>query len=252
MDDHVSKLEHMGKETVKKLQDLRGAALQVGLEIAVPDNCINKGECPHLLAEVQGLCCCACQREADSESACDVSVRGAAWMLAGCLIMQACGWLCSLKGLPDDDWWPFFGRQLRLAQLAWLVPPKFAMPSSPGLRSPATACWSVHALDDMPAPCDMRPYAKSASIAVLCCSGRISEAGAPIRGGRHAPAEAAAGPQAQQGEVGRCSGPRHACCSGRLPDARLVSMLSQSAGISCTKASAATMCVCQNLPVLLC
>ena len=44
MDDHVSKLEHMGKETVKKLQDLRGAALQVGLEIAVPENCINKGE----------------------------------------------------------------------------------------------------------------------------------------------------------------------------------------------------------------
>ena len=44
VDDHVSKLEHMGKETVKKLQDLRGAALQVGLEIAVPENCINKGQ----------------------------------------------------------------------------------------------------------------------------------------------------------------------------------------------------------------
>ena len=43
VDDHVSKLEHMGKETVKKLQDLRGAAMQVGLEIHVPDNCINKG-----------------------------------------------------------------------------------------------------------------------------------------------------------------------------------------------------------------
>ncbi|KAK9793199.1 hypothetical protein WJX73_002582 [Symbiochloris irregularis] len=42
VDDHVSKLEHMGKETVKKLQDLRNAAAQAGLEIIVPDNCITK------------------------------------------------------------------------------------------------------------------------------------------------------------------------------------------------------------------
>ena len=47
VDDHVSKLEHMGKETVKKLQDLRGAAIQVGLDINVPDNCINKGARAH-------------------------------------------------------------------------------------------------------------------------------------------------------------------------------------------------------------
>lgn len=26
MDDHISKLEHMGKETVKKLSDIRGSA----------------------------------------------------------------------------------------------------------------------------------------------------------------------------------------------------------------------------------
>ena len=31
IEDHVSKLEHMGKETVKKLQDIHGAAMQVGL-----------------------------------------------------------------------------------------------------------------------------------------------------------------------------------------------------------------------------
>lgn len=42
MDDHVSKLEHMGKETVKKLQDIHTAAQQAGIEISVPDNCINK------------------------------------------------------------------------------------------------------------------------------------------------------------------------------------------------------------------
>ena len=43
VDDHISKLEHMGKETVKKLADIRGSAAQVGLDIAVPDNTINKG-----------------------------------------------------------------------------------------------------------------------------------------------------------------------------------------------------------------
>lgn len=47
MDDHVSKLEHMGKETVKKLQDLTTAARQSGIEINVPDNCINKGALQH-------------------------------------------------------------------------------------------------------------------------------------------------------------------------------------------------------------
>lgn len=44
MDDHVSKLEHMGKETVKKLQDIHGAAIGSGIDISVPTNCINKGE----------------------------------------------------------------------------------------------------------------------------------------------------------------------------------------------------------------
>lgn len=43
MDDHVSKLEHMGKETVKKLQDIKGAAIQAGVDINIPENCINKG-----------------------------------------------------------------------------------------------------------------------------------------------------------------------------------------------------------------
>lgn len=43
VDDHVSKLEHMGKETVKKLQDIRTAAVQASVEINVPVNCILKG-----------------------------------------------------------------------------------------------------------------------------------------------------------------------------------------------------------------
>ena len=47
MDDHVSKLEHMGKETVKKLQDIHGSALQCGIELSVPTNCINKGASEH-------------------------------------------------------------------------------------------------------------------------------------------------------------------------------------------------------------
>ena len=43
VDDHVSKLEHMGKETVKKLQDIHGSAIQCGIELSVHTNCINKG-----------------------------------------------------------------------------------------------------------------------------------------------------------------------------------------------------------------
>lgn len=46
VDDHVSKLEHMGKETVKKLQDIRASAIQSGIDITVPDNRIDKGQTP--------------------------------------------------------------------------------------------------------------------------------------------------------------------------------------------------------------
>lgn len=52
VDDHVSKLEHMGKETVKKLQDIRGASVQAGVEISVPDNCILKGAAPQCSSTV--------------------------------------------------------------------------------------------------------------------------------------------------------------------------------------------------------
>lgn len=57
VDDHISKLEHMGKETVKKLQDIRGSAAAAGMDINVPDNTINKvGEFRKLalLAEADG------------------------------------------------------------------------------------------------------------------------------------------------------------------------------------------------------
>lgn len=43
VDDPVSKLEHMGKETVKKLGDLATAAEQAGVEIDIPENCVQKG-----------------------------------------------------------------------------------------------------------------------------------------------------------------------------------------------------------------
>jgi hypothetical protein len=52
VDDHISKLEHMGKETVKKLQDIHAAAEQCNTNIHVPDNCINKGR--------WGCCVCVC------------------------------------------------------------------------------------------------------------------------------------------------------------------------------------------------
>lgn len=36
VDDHVSKVEHIGKETVKKLADMRGAAAEVNMGLSVP------------------------------------------------------------------------------------------------------------------------------------------------------------------------------------------------------------------------
>lgn len=59
VDDHISKLEHMGKETVKKLQDIKLSASQSGIEISVPINAINKGEpgahsCPDLIESLLG------------------------------------------------------------------------------------------------------------------------------------------------------------------------------------------------------
>ena len=64
VDDHVSKLEHMGKETVKKLQDIKGAAIQAGVDINIPENCINKGTfsmtCAmfHILTRSYAYICC--------------------------------------------------------------------------------------------------------------------------------------------------------------------------------------------------
>lgn len=57
VDDHVGKLEHMGKETVKKLRDIRRAGRCFGVDISLLSNCINKvGEFRKLtlLAEADG------------------------------------------------------------------------------------------------------------------------------------------------------------------------------------------------------
>ena len=57
VDDHIGKLEHMGRETVRKLQDIRGSALAAGIDIYVPENRIVKvGEFRKLalLAEADG------------------------------------------------------------------------------------------------------------------------------------------------------------------------------------------------------
>lgn len=48
VEDHVSKLEHMGKETVRKLKDIRMAAEQAGIDINIHinsfPNSVNKGQ----------------------------------------------------------------------------------------------------------------------------------------------------------------------------------------------------------------
>ena len=59
VDDHVSKLEHMGKETVKKLQDIKGSAVQSGIDINVPDNRIDKGAQTCLQPALASLTCLA-------------------------------------------------------------------------------------------------------------------------------------------------------------------------------------------------
>lgn len=45
LDDHVSKVEHIGKETVKKLADMRSAAAEVNMGLGVPYgmDCITTG-----------------------------------------------------------------------------------------------------------------------------------------------------------------------------------------------------------------
>ncbi len=43
VDDPISKLEHMGKETVKKLADIQLAAVQAGIDLPrFPENCVTK------------------------------------------------------------------------------------------------------------------------------------------------------------------------------------------------------------------
>ena len=78
VDDHVSKLEHMGKETVKKLQDIKGSAVQSNIDIAVPDNRIDKGarsRRPRGTLVGQGLCAPAAMH---ADTRIDKGARGAA------------------------------------------------------------------------------------------------------------------------------------------------------------------------------
>lgn len=41
VDDHISKIEHIGRETVKKLTDMRAAAAEIGVEMSIPDSLAN-------------------------------------------------------------------------------------------------------------------------------------------------------------------------------------------------------------------
>lgn len=38
LDDHVSKIEHIGRETVKKLADMKAAAAEIGMTLRLADN----------------------------------------------------------------------------------------------------------------------------------------------------------------------------------------------------------------------
>ncbi len=38
LDDHVSKIEHIGRETVKKLADMKTAAAEIGMTLRLADN----------------------------------------------------------------------------------------------------------------------------------------------------------------------------------------------------------------------
>jgi hypothetical protein len=64
MDDPVSKLEHMGRETIKKLQDLRAAASQVGVgslkEAPLFEDASVIGHCQHSVVAPAGPWCLRC------------------------------------------------------------------------------------------------------------------------------------------------------------------------------------------------
>ena len=47
VDDHVSKIEHIGRETVKKLADMRAAAAEGNVDMAIDERMarIETGEC---------------------------------------------------------------------------------------------------------------------------------------------------------------------------------------------------------------
>jgi uncharacterized protein (UPF0276 family) len=59
VDDSVSKIEHIGRETMKKLQDLRAAAAEAGVSINLPSELmsITTGTCGLDVAQYLGQYC---------------------------------------------------------------------------------------------------------------------------------------------------------------------------------------------------
>lgn len=56
MDDHVSKIEHIGRETVKKLQDMVVAANEIGMQLQLPEKLLNittVGQFLHLVEQAE-------------------------------------------------------------------------------------------------------------------------------------------------------------------------------------------------------
>ena len=59
VDDHVSKLEHMGRETVKKLADIKDAASVAGIDdLKLPDAMLGR-TCIETVGQFQQLALCA-------------------------------------------------------------------------------------------------------------------------------------------------------------------------------------------------
>ena len=67
LDDHVSKLHSVGNMTQTKLQDIKAAAVAVGIHnLVVPYNTVTKGGHPHLVP-IHSLFICI---ESDQEELC--------------------------------------------------------------------------------------------------------------------------------------------------------------------------------------
>ena len=177
----------MGKETVKKLQDIGGAAIQAGLEISVPTNSILKGS-----------------------ALVSLKISDVQWCLRSttCILKR----VDVLTRWASDD--AHLSRTIvRAPQMLWMLEP------SRGLK-PSVTPHNLHSASCIP---DLLLCKQShAWLPYIFCSWRLQTAGSDGRRGWTSPAKVTASLEAEQGEVGWGSGPCHEGCCGRQPHAHLV------------------------------